>query len=95
MTSNEAFDRNQTLQTIHNTKLPSYSLWDNDSIEDTLFSMNGNWWKAIHQIYLKKKIADKPTTQTILKWIKFYDGTEEPLDEYCSKRNGHYLDCDI
>ena len=93
--SNEAFDRNQTLQIIHNTKLPSYSLWDIDSIEEASFNTNAIWWKQIKKLYHKNKLTNKDTEKTILKWIKFYNITEEPIKEYCSKRNGDHLYCDI
>ena len=52
--STEAVDRNNALQFIHNVKLPSYAVWDPDSIMDTTQTINLDWWININKIYIKK-----------------------------------------
>lgn len=89
--NNEAFDRNFVLETIHNTKLPSISVWDVDSIYDYSPHANLQWWVDINKVYLNKKKKNSDIQKIIYEWRNYY----ERATEYCSKRFGNYLDCDI
>lgn len=91
----EAFDRNQAIQNIHNSKLPSYCIWDQDSIMDNSDIINFEWWKSIEQVFLNKKINDDALKNIINKWKQYYYNIPVVPDEYCSKRMGDYLSCDI
>tara|TARA_B110000879_G_C10877696_1_gene395478 strand:- start:251 stop:535 length:285 start_codon:yes stop_codon:yes gene_type:complete len=91
----EAYDRNNVLTRIHNVKLPSYCVWDQDSIADTSDNINFEWWISIEKTFLNKKISNDVIKNIINKWKKYYNNTDEGPDEYCSKRMGDHLNCDI
>ena len=93
--NNEAFARNYVVQAIHNTKLPSYCVWDQESIEDSSKGINFNWWVSIDKMYMRKKNKVTDLADIINKWKQHYRHEEEPPAEYCSKRMGDYLSCDI
>jgi len=93
--STEAVDRNNALQFIHNVKLPSYAVWDPDSIMDTMQTINLDWWININKIYIKKNTKNDTVKNNIRKWIEYYKNIIEHPNEYCSKRMGDYLNCDI
>ena len=90
--NHEFMERNYVLETVHNTKLPSYALWDADSIHPYDITTNINWWERI--VPLNKNKHQRVTT-IINKWLHYYKNFEERATEYCSKRMGDVLSCDI
>ena len=102
--STEAIDRNGALEFIHSTKLPSYAVWDNDSISKLSRADNYEWWVSTQTQYHKSSSssAEAPIADlvnvVILKWIRYYAEPareKDPEQEYCSKRQPYYLNCDI
>ena len=93
--STEAVDRNNALQFIHKVRLPSYAVWVPDNIIDTSYNINLDWWINIGKIYIKKNINNDSVKNNIKKWIEYYKNIIERPNEYCSKRIGDYLNCDI
>ena len=80
----ESVDRNFILQMVHNTKLPSYSVWTEDDIYYKSFPENKQWWVKMSSICEQKELTDENILETIKKWIYIYTLP----NEYCSKRFG-------
>lgn len=93
--SNESINRNYALRTIHDTDLPSYCVWDGDSIMDVSHKENLDWWIETNRLFTNTKIKDTTLTKIINKWTHHYKNLIEHPNEYCSKRQPYYLDCDI
>jgi len=91
----ESLARNHVLQTIHQVKLPSYSVWTHDAIEEHGVQENFTWWETVHKTFKNKNLDDEDVLKIINKWKNYYENSLLKPDEYCSKRQGFYLDCDI
>jgi len=91
----EGRDRNLVLETIHNTKLPSYAVWTQDDIERIDVFTNLEWWEGIEKTFIKKSIENSQIKKIITKWIHYYKYMIDHPKEYCSKRMAFHLDCDI
>ena len=64
----ESYHRNYVLQSIHNTILPSYCLWDNVSIKKETIDIRLNWWTEI----LESSHNDKDIINISNYWINVY-----------------------
>ena len=69
----EAFDRNHSIELIHNTRLPSYALWGDDDVSKEKQSIKLTWWKDVGKEYETNKCKNDEVYRTILKWINFYE----------------------
>ena len=69
----EAFDRNHSLELIHNTRLPSYALWRDDDVVKETQAIKLAWWKDILKEYETNKSNKDFVYRTILKWINYYE----------------------
>ena len=69
----EAFDRNHSLELIHNTRLPSYALWGDDDVGKETQSIKLTWWKDVGKEYETNKCKNDEVYRTILKWINYYE----------------------
>ena len=68
----ESYDRNNVLEKIHNTTLPSYALWGEYDIEKEHNSTKKNWWKEVKKEY-DNSCQDKSVSDIIVKWIAYYE----------------------
>lgn len=91
----EGRDRNLVLETLHNTKLPSYAVWTQDDIEQIDVFTNLEWWEGIEKTFIKKSTENPQIKKIITKWIHYYNNIIVNPQEYCSKRMPDYLSCDI
>ena len=64
----EAFDRNQVLSIIHNTPLPSYSIWEDTDIHKESKKTRLTWWNE-QLIYPGTLSSNKSLIDTINFWI--------------------------
>ena len=69
----EAFDRNHSLELIHNTRLPSYALWGDDDVIRETQAIRLTWWKDVVKEYETNKCKNDEVYRTILKWINYYE----------------------
>ena len=97
---NEALDRNSLLIAKY-SKIPSYALWRDIDIEQESINTRLKWWE-------KEDKTSSPDKLNILinNWINYFKSIKttqslseknvksEP-DQYCSKRMGNELSCDI
>ena len=68
----EAFERNHSLELIHNTRLPSYALWEDRDVDKETHAVKLTWWKDVQKEYETNKCKNEEVYNTILKWIKYY-----------------------
>lgn len=68
----ESYDRNTVLEKIHNTKLPSYALWDEDDIGKESYKTKQDWWKEVEKEYLDNSCNDNSVYGIIVKWLAYY-----------------------
>ena len=110
-TTYEALMRTQILMFIHNTKLPSYCIWTDEDINKETTDQRMDWWRnMIKEANESNFEVDKYNTgvwpfvslrQYAIKWIKELKKEKNKniiqtsLNEYCSKRMGWDLSCDI
>lgn len=80
----ESRDRNWVLQKIYNFKLPSYSIWTEESIYEQSYPVKKKWWKEIDKVRKDNNIDDEEVKEVIKKWIDIFTLP----NEYCSKRTG-------
>ena len=80
----ESRDRNWVLQKVHGVKLPSYSVWTEDSIYGESFPVKKKWWKEMDKIRKENEIEDEDIKEVINKWIDIFTLP----NEYCPKRQG-------
>ena len=69
----EAFDRNHSLELIHNTRLPSYALWTDDDVAIETQFIKLTWWKDVGKEYETNKCKNDEVYRSILKWINYYE----------------------
>ena len=50
----EGHHRNLVIETLHNTKLPSYAVWTHDDIERIDVFTNLEWWEGAQKTFIKK-----------------------------------------
>lgn len=86
--------RNSILYLNHG-KMPSYSLWTNEDIEKESIETRLNWWTVM------KGVQNDQIKSTVLHWITLIKKQTSQkknkisTHEYCSKRMGDELVCDI
>ena len=68
----ESYYRNNVLETIHKTKLPSYALWSEDDIVKQSYRIKQNWWKDIEQEYRDNDCNNNLLYGIIMKWRGYY-----------------------
>ena len=58
-------------------------------------NINYEWWINIEKTFLNKKINNDVIKNIIKKWQQYYNTVNKGFSEYCSKRMGDHLNCDI
>lgn len=91
----EGHHRNLVLETLHNTKLPSYAVWTHDDIERIDVFTNLEWWEGTQKAFIKKNTKNPEIKKIITQWSNYYKYMIDHPKEYCSKRMPDYLYCDI
>ena len=69
---NESYDRNHSLEIIHNTKLPSYALWGENDIVKEKDTIRLKWWEDVEKEYSDNECKDLDICRRILHWLAHY-----------------------
>jgi hypothetical protein len=71
--TNESYDRNHSLEIIHNTKLPSYALWGENDIVKEKDTTRLKWWEDVEKEYSDNGCKDLDIYGRILHWLAHYE----------------------
>lgn len=99
MSTNEAHSRNNVMAMFYTTRIPSYCVWRDEDMDgsdaDRLI-----WWTDMLNTVNKSKdeLLDATLNEVLVvihHWIAVLSPKIETTPEYCSKRQGWHLSCDI